>query len=490
MENKNKKTVILNVDDSGPTRITTTEILKNSGFAVVEASTGNEALELAKKQPDLILLDVKLPDMTGFEVCTKLKSDKGTMRIPVVYLSGVYMDGSSIVKGLEGGAEGYLTRPIEESVLIAYLHVIIREKQARYELLKSEERFRSLIENAPAGIYYTDFDGNLIYANKKLERIIATKHEYLVGKNILDLDPGNENAIAKFSRILALNKLGKSTGPDEFLFTAEDGSSKNVEITTNIISIGGRKAVQGMAQDVTQKRQAELEKEKLINKLADAQHMAAMGKLAGGVAHEINNPLTSILTTAELLVEELEPDTSVANDLNQVIKESKRIRDTIQSFLVFARNREYKYVPNNINKVVDDAIKTVDMEKHINIEVVREYDQALEEIEISRFHIQEVFVSIILNAVQSMGDKGILKIKTESTGDEVMITFLDNGCGIDNKDISRIFEPFFTTQFKKGTGLGLSSSKIIIEQHGGHINISSKGAGKGTKVSIMLVKKR
>src|SRR4030042_2318404 len=157
MEN-DPKAIILNVDDDDASRYAISRTLRQAGFDVKEASNGREALRVAEEQPDLILLDVNLPDINGFEVCKTLKNNPLTSHIPVLHLSATYLNDEAKVKGLET-ADGYLTQPVEPPVLIATIKALLRMKRAEKALRESEAKFRTLVEQIPAITYIAALDG-------------------------------------------------------------------------------------------------------------------------------------------------------------------------------------------------------------------------------------------------------------------------------------------------------------------------------------------
>jgi len=191
-----KNGLILNVDDNEAGRYSTTKILKNAGFDVIEAANGTDALTLAADQhPDLVLLDVKLPDISGFEVCKRLRQDKQTASILVVHQSATFVRSPDQVKGLEGGADGYLVHPIEPDVLVATLRSYLRIRSAEKALRESEEKFRQLFAWMPSAVAIYDATDNgedfiFIDFNAAAETIDRLKKEDLVGKRVTQVFPG------------------------------------------------------------------------------------------------------------------------------------------------------------------------------------------------------------------------------------------------------------------------------------------------------------
>jgi len=169
----NEKTVILNVDDDEGSRYAVTRILKRAGYAVIEAATGKETLKIAETMPDLILLDIRLPDMDGFTVCRRLKENPKTESIPVLHLSATYKAADSFVKGLEGGADGYLVHPVEPEVLIAYVRTLLRLRETERQAIEALKRWDETFNAIESGIFLIAPDGAVERVNKSACEIIG-----------------------------------------------------------------------------------------------------------------------------------------------------------------------------------------------------------------------------------------------------------------------------------------------------------------------------
>lgn len=215
--------------------------------------------------------------------------------------------------------------------------------------------------------------------------------------------------------------------------------------------------------------------------------LASIGRLSAGVAHEINNPLTTILTSAMLLQEDADPDSPLCKELETIANETLRCREIVTSLLDFAR--QTKPVKNmfDINDIVISCVLLTKKQaafKDIRVSQIL-HDGALP-IFVDRGQLEQVMINLILNAVEATGGGGEITVTTSSTADEdfVEISIGDTGPGIPEADIGRIFDPFFTTK-SHGTGLGLAITHGIIEQHGGTISVQSK-TGQGTRFTILL----
>lgn len=364
---------------------------------------------------------------------------------------------------------------------------VIEKNNIERKLRESENRYRDLFENANDLIQSVNSEGKFVYVNNTWLKTLEYERKDLEKLTILDIvhKKHHKHCMEIFKRVCA----GETFSRIETVFVSRTGRQIIVEGNVNsYLDNNGITRTRGIFRDITDRQNAYKEREKYQQKLAYVENMASIGKLAGGVAHEINNPLTSILTTAELLEEEIESDCRFKEDIAQIIAEAKRIGDTVKSFLGFARTREFVFKSFNLNDLIENALNIVGRSQLKNIVIKKNYDSALKKIIVSRFHIEEVIVNLLINALHSLNNKGHIIITSGQNRKNVFLKIKDSGCGISKDNIDKIFRPYFTTKDKKGTGLGLSLSKMIIEQHGGEISVKSKGRGYGTEFMISFPK--
>jgi two-component system NtrC family sensor kinase len=225
------------------------------------------------------------------------------------------------------------------------------------------------------------------------------------------------------------------------------------------------------------------------DQLIQAGKMVAVGKLAAGVAHEINNPLTNILTSGEYLQKKSPENYPFTEDLDIIVNESLRCRKIVKGLLDFARQTRPEKKLSEINQIIQAVLVLVENQAAFhNIKIVSELDPSIPKIMVDSDQIQQVFTNMVLNAAEAMKGGGVLRIKTalSQDGSFLEVTFSDTGCGIPKEHIDRIFDPFFTTKdVGTGTGLGLSVSYGIVEKHGGSIDVESK-VKEGTTFVIHL----
>jgi len=218
--------------------------------------------------------------------------------------------------------------------------------------------------------------------------------------------------------------------------------------------------------------------------LVQAAKLAAIGEIASNVAHEINNPLTSILGYAELMREESDRD-SILRDIGIIEQESLRAREIVRQLLEFSRKKPLELKATNVNEILKDVLKLVSVRVKGTAMQIEENYGIIPETMVDGDQLKQVFLNMINNAFAAMGEVGTLTLETSFIHDEILISIVDTGPGIDEEALPRIFEPFFTTKHDKGTGLGLSISYRIVSAHNGRIEVTSR-RGEGTKFTITL----
>jgi PAS domain S-box-containing protein len=376
-----------------------------------------------------------------------------------------------------------------------YLAGIFRDiserKRAEEALKSSEERYRLVVDNANEAIVVAQ-DGMLKFFNSRAIEILGYSKEEMASKPFIELiHPDDQQMVA--GRYMA--RLRGEELPSVYSFRVVDktGNVRWVEISAVMFTWEGRPATLNFLTDITERRKAEEEKQRMEGQLLLAGRLAAVGELSAGVAHELNNPIAAIQGFAQLLAARNDLDETTKNDLGIVYREAQRAAKITQNLLSFARRHEPEKNLISLNEVIE---KTLELRAHQmkvnNIELVVEFAADLPKTMADFFQMQQVFVNIINNAEQAMTEahgKGRLVVKTQRVGDMVQISFADDGPGIPEENMKRIFDPFFTTkEVGKGTGLGLSICYGLVEAHGGLIYARSKlGEGATFVVEIPIV---
>jgi two-component system NtrC family sensor kinase len=260
-----------------------------------------------------------------------------------------------------------------------------------------------------------------------------------------------------------------------------------------ITSGGPKQKISVLTNDELEEISNELNKivSKIENSYKIALHserLASVGRIAAGLAHEINNPLSVLSGRLQMLIEKCTDDT-LSDEYNKLLHLANRVEKTVDGLLCFSRQKDTELTSIDINTVIESSISLLEKQMRTRgIKIEKRYGSNLPPVKISVSQIQQALFNIIQNAFDSITEKGILTIcsSLSSDGNSIQVSFEDTGGGISAKDINRIFEPFFTTKPPhKGTGLGLSISYGIIQQHNGTINVETK-EGKGTTFTINL----
>lgn len=357
-----------------------------------------------------------------------------------------------------------------------------RTKNLERRLAQSEALYRTLVESNREGIALHD-QNKFIFANTAfldmfgLVSILDRKMDFL---ELLVPDSQKEYLqwLNEVFDELDEQKVFEGQG-------VRDGHPFDLEMTAGLTSYDSRPAILFNVRDVTFRKSIE---EQLIR----SERLAATGKLAFDVAHEVNNPLGGILTYAHLLAEDLGETSEMFPTVDRIIKLTNRCKIIVRGLLDFARRDDPASEAMDINRVLLEMLNL--MAGHMilrNIEISLEFDEGLPFFYGHRSKLEQVFLNMLVNAAEAMDGKGRIVIQTRAMSDgTITISFEDNGPGMEEHVSRRVFEPFFTTKDRgRGTGLGLSISHGIIKQHGGNIGVRS-AKGVGTKFTITLPKQR
>jgi PAS domain S-box-containing protein len=364
-------------------------------------------------------------------------------------------------------------------------------------LKESEDRFRRLFEYAPEAYYLSDFEGSFIDGNKKAEELLGYTRKELIGKNFLELNLMPEEDLPKALELLAQNLDGKPTGPDEFRLIKKDGGQVTVEINTIPIMIGDENIVLGIARDITERRQAAEALRESEEKLARSKKMESLGLLAGGVAHDLNNVLSGIVSYPELLLLDLPPDSKLRNPIETIQESGKRAVDIVQDLLTVARGVAMPRQPLNINDLIETYRHSPEFDQikrhYPDVGIKTDLAADLMNISGSPVHIGKALMNLVSNAVESIKGSGRVTLSTTNryldrplrgyddvaVGEYVVLSVSDDGLGISPDDLKRIFEPFYTKKVmgRSGTGLGLAVVWNILMDHKGYIDVLTSDKG-------------
>jgi PAS domain S-box-containing protein len=476
MTTKQPKGTVLCVDDNEANRNTFALVFRDAGFEVVEAATGSEALRLAEEKPDLILLDVNLPDIDGFEVCRHIRAHPATNAIPVMHMSGVFVTPEDRTHALEDGADVYLTKPVEPRELVAQARALLRTHQAEEKAAAVAREWQATFAAINDGVCVLDQGGHVLRCNDAAQRLLQRPSAEILGRHcdeLLPLTPGPSEP-SVFARMLQTRRheMAELAVDQRWLQISADPMLAEDATVTGAVYI---------LADVT-------ERKRLEEQLRQSQKMEALGRLASGIAHDFNNLLTAIAGSVSLLLSEPAKDDSERELLVAIDQAAWRAAELTQQLLGFSRRTALRLEPLDVRACIDEVARLLrrTIDPRITLEVRSTPD--LWPIRADPGQINQVLMNLCLNARDAMPEGGQMLLDAENIvlqeqaqqsaearpGEFVRLRVRDTGQGISPEVLPHLFEPFFTTkEAGKGTGLGLATVYGIVGRHQGWIECSS-----------------
>jgi PAS domain S-box-containing protein len=464
----------------------------NVSFQIVLAKAATGAVPASVYESvDALLLGVPSLDETGLARVTELHSRFNSLPI----LAMIPEEEAGLVqKVLEAGAAEYLVR---ETLARELLHKAVKYavERTRNEIAvrQSEQRFHELFENAKDILFTLDLEGNVTSLNKSAEEVMGWSRSEALQLNLKSLvAPEHLNLCSQMmQRILNEEPLQHF----EISMLRRDGRKVLLQASARLIYSNGEKhAIQGMARDVTERRQLE-------SMVQQSQKLEAIGRLSGGLAHDFNNLFCVISGHTELLAEQMEPASPALKNLTQIKKAVDSATSLTRQLLAFSRKQVFHPRILDLNAVVVETRKMLGRLVGEQIEFFTSLHPGLGNVRVDPVQLEQVLVNLVLNARDAMSQGGKLTIETKNVdleegarskraivpaGKYVALSVTDNGCGMDEEAQSRIFEPFFTSkELGKGSGLGLATVYGIVKQSGGFIWVYSE-LGQGTTIRVYL----
>jgi C4-dicarboxylate-specific signal transduction histidine kinase len=532
---------ILLVDDDPEMIELVTHILEDSDFDVVPQYSGEEAWESllasqgrADVEVDLVLLDVMMTGMDGYELCERIKKHEQLRFTPVLMMTALAsVDDKTL--GLGVGADDYITKPFDPRELLARVGAMLRIRRMEQELRQRNRELATL--NALNQSVASSLDLNQILANamqgvselanveagflvlidpKSAARVVSQHFSRQAGFDLEASDAPLEivERVIERGQPLLINDV-----PGDPRFSRQPDSAVRSALCVPLIvkdevvgavqvvnKLGGPFDRDDLALflSIAASVAAAIENSWLYSELADfaqelersqaqliqAEKMAAVGRLAASIAHEINNPLQAIHNSLHLTLRPTLSEEKKARYLAMAQEEVERLIDIVRRLLEFYRPSRGRRVLADVNQVVYNVLALTNKRlQHGRVAVQTHLAPDLPMLRIVPDQLAQVFLNIIINAVEAMPQGGQLTVRTQKTQDDkwVRITFADDGPGMDERTKASIFEPFFTTKHT-GTGLGLAISYGIIERHGGQIQVeSTPGLGSAFAVQLPIV---
>jgi PAS domain S-box-containing protein len=478
---------VLVVDDDDAARYAKSRMLRQAGYRVLESVSGGEALRsVAACNPDLILLDVRLPDINGLEVCRRIKANPDTASIPVLQMSASFRDDRSKVAGLEGGADGYITEPVEPTLLVATIGAFLRTRAAEQSVRDLALEWQVTFEAISDGVALVDLEGRIVRSNAALALLLGRPAGELAGvplNQLLPPAPGESD-------------LWRGLKPGNRQQAERTAGARTFLLTVDPVADGGRpRGGVCIVRDVT-------ERKLMDQRLWHTQKLESIGVLAGGVAHDFNNLLTGILGNASLALQSLDEPAQLQRGLDDIVRASERAADLTRQLLAYSGKGRFVVEEVDLSRLVREILPLLEASFLHQVDLMLDLAGNLPLIQADKTQIEQIVMNLVINAAEAIGEKGGTVTVTTGTrricedqrpryltdtevcGDYVMLEVRDRGAGMDEATLRRIFDPFFTTKFM-GRGLGLSAVLGILRGHKGAIRVES-APGRGTTFELLF----
>jgi|GEM_PF-2839547 len=417
--------------------------------------------------------------------------------VPLIFQDKVL--GAASVRGSVGP---YDSNDLASLCAVSYtLFETLEKKRTKVRLENFQQTYRQILDSINEAVYIQDRTGTFIEVNRGAERIYRMDREELIGKTPADIAAPGMNDL---DRIVKLTESVWETGfPVEFEFWAKrkSGESFSKDVIINKGSYFGEPALIATARENSERKKAEEERNSLAMQLSHAQKMESIGRLAGGVAHDFNNILQGMLSVSEILHAKMKPENGDHQLVSEIIRSAEKASDLTRQLLAFARKQTIKPVKLNLNRNIESMMKMLKRLIGENISIDWFPGADLKEVSMDPSQLDQILVNLAVNSKDAIDGLGRIVIRTENmtlsrdrktdmgtipAGQYVLLSFNDDGAGIDKQVLEHIFEPFFTTKGTgRGTGLGLATVYGIVEQNRGFIYVESR-PGKGSTFKICL----
>ncbi len=488
--------LILNVDDYEGSRYARTQLLRRASFEVIEASTGADALRItSERRPDLVLLDVNLPDMDGFEVCRRLRAQESTVTVPIVHISATFVTDKAAELAYEGGADSYLTDPVEPAVLLATIHSLLRLRRAEEGLRAASRGWQVTFDAIGDGICLLAADGTVARANAALAALLDARPPDLVGRPwpevCRQLGGSDEPAL--------LARVGRSRRRETLDF---QNGSRWLRVLVDPVLEGD--AVTGLVcivSDVTLERQAADVRAALFAREQQAREEAetnnrAKDEFLAMLGHELRNPLDVVNTAVRVLETQADaPDADAVRRARAVIaRQVRQLGRLVDDLLDVGR------VTTGKIRLVRVPVNLADVAERCVLGLMPEGGQPSHRltvraepawVEADQARVEQIVMNLLSNAVKYTPHGGAIEVTVTGDGQTARLSVRDTGAGMTPYMIERVFDLFFQGErtmerAEGGLGIGLTLVRRLAELHGGRVSAESAGRGHGSTVTVEL----
>lgn len=506
---------ILLVDDRPDKLLALAAVLEDMGTTIVTANSGRDALRLLlKDEYALILLDVSMPDIDGFETAALIRQRKQTEHTPIIFITSINTNETHVSRGYSLGAVDYIFSPIQADILRAKAGVFIDlfnkthqvkrqeellRQQAERKLTSLESRLERLLDKLSVGVCRLTMEGELIEANPAFLR--------LLGFDSIEEGRSVDLTFLRMKNVVGKNERSQPQEQD-YEWKKKNGETVWFVVSQTVSSDAeGNFYIEGVLDDISARKNVELQlkalnenlEQKVIERteaLAQSQQiarrserLASLGTLAAGIAHEINNPLNSILMATDFALRHIKEEKKLSETLHIISHEVRRCGKIVKGVLQFSRDEKRPKTAFDLNTIVQNAVELA--RTYVNSPLTINLDLSFEPLNamLNPTEIEQIVVNLIQNAVEASINDTEVTIATLHNSNRAILRVTDNGVGIPEDMQMKIFDPFYSTKTEKGgTGLGLSVVHGIVGEHGGSIRIVSKpGEGACFEVEFPLI---
>jgi CheY-like chemotaxis protein len=500
LKNDDNKLVMI-VDDDPQIRLLLGEALLSAGLRVKKATSGEQALEmLASCRPDLILLDVIMRGMNGFEVCSRIIENPKTADIPIVMVTATN-DLESVKRAYNMGVIDFISKPISWGVVGYRVNFLLRALTSFSDLKTSERRLIRAQSIAKVGNWeWVRETGKASFSNEAKRILRLSSPEESSFKSFINRVHDQDRQMFKDALKTALEHSGSFSIDHQIALP--DGETFYVHTEAEVVrkSDGAPLLMEGTILDISERKIAEAEKLELERRFWQAQRLESLGMLAGGIAHDFNNILSAII--GHCFIAKTNPD-QINNHIFQIENSAEHAAELCRMMITYAGKTKLSKSQVNISELVNEIINMLKSTIKQNVEIKTTIQPDIPYIEADASQIKQVVMNLLINAAEAIGwEQGEIHLslaiksftpdqlakdyfgKPIPDGDYLCLEITDNGCGMEDETIYRIFEPFYTTK-STGRGLGMSAVLGIISAHDSALQIFSK-PGKGTTFKVYL----
>ena len=498
-------TLILNVDDVPAHRYAKTRILQHAGYEVVEAGTGAETLQFVNEmRPDLVLLDLNLPDMNGMQVCSAIKATRLGSRIPVVHISATSVGAEYETASLEHGADVYLPEPVEPQTLLTVVGVLLRLRKTEAGLAQSEERMRLATEAAGIATWEIDLNTGIAVWSGELYRLLGYAPDHVQPSwNAWQarIHPDDRARVSD-----ALRHARETDGifrEEHRIRRNDDGAERHVAPFGRVYrdERGEPTRFLGILMDLTERQQAAAEREHLLQQAnaarAEAERASRLkDEFLASLSHELRTPMHAMLGWMQLLRRGALGASERDQALDTIERNARLQHQLINELLDVSRATSGKLevqISNvELKGVLDAALENVrPMAEAKHIRLAHSMQACLKTIPADPSRLQQILGNLLSNAVKFTPAGGVVTVDCAADEEQVEIAVSDNGEGIAPEHLPHVFEAFrqadgSITRRHGGLGLGLSIVQRLVHLHGGSVRAESAGPGQGSRFTVTL----